>query len=35
VPAYYAGVETAVRMSRDIRRGTTGPVPGIGRLPSG
>jgi ribosomal-protein-alanine N-acetyltransferase len=32
VPAYYGGVETAVRMSRDIRRGPTGPFPGIGRL---
>jgi [ribosomal protein S18]-alanine N-acetyltransferase len=35
VPAYYGGVETAVRMSRDIRRGPTGPLPGIGRLLSG
>ncbi|HSD44282.1 MAG TPA: GNAT family N-acetyltransferase [Burkholderiales bacterium] len=32
VPAYYGGVETAVRMSRDIRRGTAGPVPDLGRL---
>lgn len=32
VPAYYGGVETAVRMARDIRRGTPGPVPDIGRL---
>ena len=35
VPAYYAGVEAAVRMSRDIRRGPTGPLPGIGRLLNG
>jgi ribosomal-protein-alanine N-acetyltransferase len=32
VPAYYSGVETAVRMARDIRRGAPGPVPDIGRL---
>jgi ribosomal-protein-alanine N-acetyltransferase len=32
VPAYYGGVETAVRMARDIRRGAPGPVPDIGRL---
>jgi ribosomal-protein-alanine N-acetyltransferase len=32
VPAYYSGMETAVRMARDIRRGTPGPVPDIGRL---
>ena len=32
VPAYYSGVETAVRMSRDIRRGPTGPLPDIGWL---
>jgi ribosomal-protein-alanine N-acetyltransferase len=32
VPAYYGGVETAVRMSRDIRRGVAGPVPDLGSL---
>jgi ribosomal protein S18 acetylase RimI-like enzyme len=32
VPAYYGGVETAVRMSRDIRRGPRGPLPDLGRL---
>jgi ribosomal-protein-alanine N-acetyltransferase len=32
VPAYYGGVETAVRMSRDIRRGPSGPLPDLGRL---
>ena len=32
VPAYYGGVETAVRMSRDIRRGPGGPVPDLGSL---
>ncbi len=35
VPAYYAGVEAAVRMSRDIRRGPTGPLPDIGGLLNG
>lgn len=32
VPAYYGGVETAVRMSRDIRRGPGGPLPDLGKL---
>ncbi len=27
VPEYYSGVETAVRMARDIRRASPGPVP--------
>jgi ribosomal-protein-alanine N-acetyltransferase len=32
VPEYYGGVETAVRMARDIRRGLAGPVPNIREL---
>ena len=32
VPEYYGGVETAVRMARDIRRGTNAPVPDWRRL---
>jgi hypothetical protein len=32
VPAYYGGVETAVRMARDIRRGINVPVPDWRRL---
>jgi ribosomal-protein-alanine N-acetyltransferase len=32
VPEYYGGVETAVRMSRDIRRAPSGPVPDWRRL---
>jgi ribosomal-protein-alanine N-acetyltransferase len=32
VPEYYGGVETAVRMTRDIRRGPTGPAPDIRTL---
>jgi ribosomal-protein-alanine N-acetyltransferase len=32
VPEYYSGVETAVRMARDIRRGHAGPVPNIREL---
>jgi ribosomal-protein-alanine N-acetyltransferase len=32
VPEYYGGVETAVRMARDIRRGHAGPVPNIREL---
>jgi ribosomal-protein-alanine N-acetyltransferase len=32
VPEYYGGVETAVRMARDIRRGVAGPVPNIREL---
>jgi len=29
VPDYYAGVEAAIRMTRDIRRGKVGPVPNV------
>jgi ribosomal-protein-alanine N-acetyltransferase len=32
VPEYYGGVETAVRMARDIRRGANAPVPDWRRL---
>lgn len=32
VPEYYSGVETAVRMTRDIRRGPCGPVPDVRTL---
>lgn len=32
MPEYYGGVETAVRMARDIRRGLAGPVPNIREL---
>ena len=32
VPEYYGGVETAVRMARDIRRGTNAPIPDWRRL---
>jgi ribosomal-protein-alanine N-acetyltransferase len=32
VPEYYGGVETAVRMARDIRRAAAGPVPDWRRL---
>jgi len=32
VPEYYSGVETAVRMERDIRRGVSGPLPDIRSL---
>ncbi len=32
VPEYYGGVEAAVRMARDIRRGLAGPVPSIREL---
>jgi len=32
VPEYYGGVETAVRMARDIRRANAGPVPDWRRL---
>lgn len=29
IPDYYGGVETAVRMARDIRRGASGPLPDV------
>jgi ribosomal protein S18 acetylase RimI-like enzyme len=32
VAAYYAGVEDAVRMSREIRRAPQGPVPDVRAL---
>jgi ribosomal-protein-alanine N-acetyltransferase len=32
VPEYYGGVETAVRMTRDIRRGASGPAPDVRTL---
>ncbi len=32
IPEYYGGVETAVRMARDIRRAKTGPLPDLRSL---
>jgi hypothetical protein len=32
VPEYYGGVETAVRMARDVRRARSGPLPDIRSL---
>src|SRR5262245_36453794 len=32
IPDYYAGVETAVRMARDIRRAPNGPLPDVRSL---
>jgi len=32
IPDYYAGVETAVRMARDIRRAQSGPLPDVRSL---
>ena len=32
IPAYYAGVEAAIRMTRDIRRGPSGPLPDVRSL---
>jgi ribosomal-protein-alanine N-acetyltransferase len=29
VPEYYGGVESAIRMARDIRRGKVGPLPNV------